>query len=85
VPAYLRLKYERQRRGWSQTTVGDAARRYGLRKGLSQADMSAIETGRVNPTDEELAALARVFHIGPPSVLMKPVTVVDPDEKPEGA
>ena len=73
----LRCYFERLRRDWSQQ---DAARA----SGLAQTTISAIERGRVVPTDDELKALARAFGIAPPHVLLKPTIVVhDPDEVAE--
>jgi transcriptional regulator with XRE-family HTH domain len=73
VPPYLRLKFERHKRGWSQTDLG-------MRANISQDDISAIERGRLNPTSAELQRLADAFRIYPPPVLMKSVVVKDPEE-----
>jgi len=70
---YLRLKFERQRRHWSQTTVGELVQRSGHHRKLRQADISEIELGRRIPTESELEALARVFCISPASLLLQPV------------
>ena len=69
-----RLKFERIKRGWSQTTLAYLAK-------LPQPVICLIETGRQNPTAAELDALGHAFGIAPPSVLLKEVTVVDPDEE----
>ena len=69
----IRLKFERIKRGWTQTTLAYLAQ-------LPQPVICLIETGRQNPTTDELDALGRTFGIAPPSVLLKKVTVQDPDE-----
>ena len=73
-----RLKFERIKRGWTQTTLAHLAK-------LPQPVICLIETGRQNPTTDELNALGQAFGIAPPSVLLKEVTVVDPDEVDVGA
>jgi transcriptional regulator with XRE-family HTH domain len=70
VPPYLRAKFERHRLRLSQQTVGQRA-------DLPQTLVSAIENGRVNPTDSELAALAEVFGIADPTQLLQPVHLQD--------
>lgn len=76
MPLYLRAKYERQRRGLTQAEVAAKAC-------LAQTLISAIETGRVNPSPDELAALGRAFGITPASVLLKPTEIHDPEELAE--
>src|SRR5262249_47454428 len=72
---YLRARAERHLRGWRQE---DVARR----TGIPQANVSAIETGRLNPTRDELERLAEAFLISPPEVLLKPCSIADPE--PDG-
>ena len=76
-PHLLRARFERQRRNWTlkQTAFFST---------LTPTEISLIETGRLKPTDAQLAKLAHAFRIAPPSVLLKPVAVVDPDEQPVG-
>ena len=69
----LRIRYERLRRGWSQEQLGRLSH-------IHQPVIAYIELGRVLPSDDELTSLARALGISPPSVLLKPVTVHDPDE-----
>jgi len=77
----LRIKFERVKRGWSQTCLGQRAHAMGgLPRVIAQAEISLIEAGRLTPTDEELEALGRALRISPASVLLKPVLVQDPDE-----
>ena len=73
---YLRVKFERQRRGLRQQDIAARTR-------LPQTTISAIENGRVNPTAEELAALAQAFDINP-ALLLLPVRVTDPEEVVRG-
>lgn len=67
----LRLKYERIKRHWSQTELG---RRAG---GLRAEIISLIESGRLQPTEEQLLHLANALAIAPPAVLLKPTVLVD--------
>ena len=60
----LALRFCRLNRGYTQTSVGHLAN-------LSQTAISLIESGRLNPTPAELAALARVFGVSPPELLLK--------------
>ena len=66
-------RLERLKRGWSQTTLAYLAK-------LPQPLICLIETGRQNPTTDELHALGRALGISPASVLLKAVTVRDPEE-----
>ena len=59
----LRLKYERRRRGWNQTTLAARAR-------LSQGVVSLIETGRLRPTETHLRRLAQALKVQPPRELL---------------
>ena len=68
--AILRLHYERIKRGWTQAELGRRAT-------IRQTDISAIERGRLNPTDDELLRLANALLISPPSVLLKPTVLPD--------
>jgi transcriptional regulator with XRE-family HTH domain len=72
-PPPLRARFERQRRNWTlkQTAFFST---------LTTAEISLIETGRLTPTDAQLEKLARAFRVSPPSVLLKPVAVSDPEE-----
>jgi ribosome-binding protein aMBF1 (putative translation factor) len=81
---YLRVEFERRRRCLSQDELGQSVRILGgLHRALKQSEISAIEHGRLIPTDDELEALGRVFQISPPSVLLKPCILArDPEEVP---
>ena len=70
MPPYLRAKFERHRLRLSQQTVGQRA-------DLPQTLVSAIENGRVNPTDDELAALAKALGVSDPTQLLQPVQLQD--------
>jgi transcriptional regulator with XRE-family HTH domain len=74
VPQYLRLKFERNRRGWSQATLGTLSHH-------SQSEISLFESGDLIPRPDDLERLARALGITPPHVLMKPVAVEDPEER----
>ncbi len=63
----LQLKSLRKARRVSQVHVQDAT-------GIWQAYISAFETGRMQPTRDQLILLARVFDV-PPDDLLKPVEV----------
>lgn len=52
-----KLFVERRRRGWSQQTLAHLA-------GLQAADVSRIETGRLQPYPSQAERLARVLGIG---------------------
>jgi transcriptional regulator with XRE-family HTH domain len=71
---YLRLKFERHARGWRQIDVARLAR-------IPQPTISAIESGRLNPTHAELERLADALRVSPPEALLKPVAVADPEEQ----
>lgn len=71
------LRKLRQDRNESQRFVSGEARKHGAR--LTQSDISEIERGRLVPTGLELAALAKVFNVSRPSVLLKHCTVVEPE------
>jgi len=68
-----RLRFERARRGWTQAALARAA-------GLSQPLVCLIESGRYDPTPDELTTLADALGIQPPQVLLKEIIVVDPEE-----
>jgi transcriptional regulator with XRE-family HTH domain len=72
--APLRLRYERESQGYTQVTLGEAA-------GLSSGVISGIESGRINPTQDQLDKLARVLRITPSHVLLKDVVVLPDDEE----
>ncbi len=69
----IRLHYERIKRRWTQAELG-------RRAGIRQSDLSAIERGRMVPSEDELLRLANALHLGPPSVLMKPTVLADEAE-----
>ena len=69
---FLRLKFERIRRHLSQDQLG-------RKTGIRQSDISAMERGRLNPTEDELARLANALLINPPSVLLKEIPIRDPE------
>lgn len=48
----------RRRRGWTQLQLAALT-------GLDNTLLSRIETGRVNPTDEERVTIARAFAVDP--------------------
>lgn len=52
----LRLRYERSRRGWSQTQLAAAAR-------MHTQQVSAIENGMMKPYPSQLLRLARALDI----------------------
>jgi transcriptional regulator with XRE-family HTH domain len=70
---YLRLKFERQRRGLSQQEIADRTR-------LPQVTISAIENGRTNPSPAELTALSEAFGIHP-ALLLSQVRVQEENEQ----
>ena len=57
----------REARGWNQTTLAEEAK-------LSQAVVSRIETGALEPNDERLTALAEALH-SPREILMREPSV----------
>lgn len=69
----LLLTEKRLRRGLRQRDVGALLRHFGHHRELAQAEISAIERGRLRPTSEELSALARLFNVSPPERLLQPV------------
>jgi transcriptional regulator with XRE-family HTH domain len=79
VPPYLRAKFERHRLRMSQQEVGDRAN-----PRLSQSTVSAIESGRVNPSPVELAALAQVLGVSDPAALLQPVRFVEDEGAARG-
>ena len=58
----LRVKRERLRRGWNQTTLAYHA-------GVPIPDVSRIETGRLLPTASQLAKLATALGLSPATLL----------------
>jgi transcriptional regulator with XRE-family HTH domain len=52
----LRLRYERQQRGWNQTVVAFRAK-------MSISDISRIETGRMRPYPDQLKRLGKLFGV----------------------
>ena len=63
-----RLKLERLARGFSQHAVAAATH-------IAQPHVSLIETGRLNPTTEELARLAQLFKVAPHELLKEVVVL----------
>ena len=61
-----RIKFLRIDQGLTQRRLADLAR-------LPRPELSRIESGRVNPTDKERAALARILKCDP-ATLLDPVT-----------
>jgi transcriptional regulator with XRE-family HTH domain len=82
VPPFIRIKYERVKRGWSQTDVAQRANKHGAYPKLDQNDISKMEQGRLLSTEEQLDALGRAFNISPASVLFEPVAIADPEPEP---
>ena len=82
---YIRLTYERNKRHWTQTQVGQLMKALGgYHRVLTQNEVSLIERGRLLPDAEQLAALGRLFKISPASMLLKPCPVSGlPEETPE--
>lgn len=71
-----RLKFERVRRGLSQSALAHLA-------GVPQPAVSLAESGRLAPAPEELSALARVLGL-PASALLLQVEIVDSAMKEGG-
>ena len=69
----LRIKYERIKRHWTQHEL---ARRSGVRV----EPIGLIESGRLQPTEDQSLRLANALAISPPSVLMKPTVLADEAE-----
>jgi transcriptional regulator with XRE-family HTH domain len=67
---YIRLTAERQKRQLTQKRVGKLLVEFGAPRLLAQAEISAMEVGRINPTPEELAAFGRLFGVSPPERLL---------------
>ncbi len=63
VPTCLRIRAERQKRGWTQLVVSRLAAQNG--QAITQNEISQLERGRLNPTPSERDALARVFQVAP--------------------
>ncbi|HEX5474970.1 MAG TPA: helix-turn-helix transcriptional regulator [Vicinamibacterales bacterium] len=77
---YLRIKFERHQRGWTQNDVAERTKIIGgLHRTMRQSEISAIERGVQIPTAAELDALARVFALSPASVLLTPCSIEDPE------
>lgn len=62
---YLRVRFERHRRGLPQRVIATAAN-------IPQPTLAQIESGRLLPTSEQLERLARTYGVAP-SDLLKPV------------
>lgn len=58
----LRIKFERLRRGWSQTVLAYHAT-------MSVADVSRIESGRLRPYPSQLEKLATALSVQPDALL----------------
>ncbi|MDA1082736.1 MAG: helix-turn-helix transcriptional regulator [Gemmatimonadetes bacterium] len=63
------LKLERLRRGWNQTTLACHA-------GISVADLSRIETGRLRPYPRQADRLGAALHLAP-SMLFDDIEVAE--------
>lgn len=74
----LRIRYERLRQGMLQRVLAEQS-------GLRQELVSNIETGRLNPTDDELLRLANVLHVNPPRALLTPVVIPEPEQMEQRA
>jgi len=72
----LRIRSERQKRGWTLRFVGRLAAESGYHRAMTPIEVSGIERGRVNPTAAELDALSRVYQIPPEDLLVEIVEVV---------
>jgi transcriptional regulator with XRE-family HTH domain len=70
IKPYLRLRLERHLRCWTQKDVARAS-------GIPQQIISAIESGRLNPTPDELDRLAHAFRVSPAELLLQPVALQD--------
>lgn len=80
----LRLTYERKARKWSQ---GEVARRAALLLGRwsrlrLQSIISRLELSQTKPTEQELEALAAIFEVQPPFVLLRQIAFVPADREP---
>ncbi len=73
----IRLKYERLDRGITQKGIE-------VLSGVPQPVVCLIETGRWNPTSDELQRLARVLGVQPPSALLCEI-VVEPNTERAGS
>jgi len=56
---------------------GDSIRQLATRSGLSYGEISLIETGRLKPTDQQLAKLAAALNITRTERLVRNVTLAD--------
>jgi transcriptional regulator with XRE-family HTH domain len=72
VAPFLRLKYERLRRQLSQFDLATKAN-------IPRPYISHFEKGRMTPTEDELFRLANVLLVSPPSILLKPCVLADPE------
>jgi transcriptional regulator with XRE-family HTH domain len=84
----LRLTLERKRRKWSQSDLADrVVEELGVVGFFSrmrhQYVISAIELGRITPTEDELNALARALQIAPAFALLTPVDLTRRDSLAE--
>src|SRR5947208_8796126 len=70
---FLRLRYERLARRLSLDKAGRLS-------GMTSAEVSLIENGRLVPSAQQLEKLAKAFHV-PANVLLKPVSIHDDPEK----
>jgi transcriptional regulator with XRE-family HTH domain len=73
VRPYLRCEFERHKRNWAQAYLSKLT-------GISQGDISAIESGRWIPSANQLGKLALALGVTPPAALIEPVNIIDPDE-----
>jgi transcriptional regulator with XRE-family HTH domain len=60
-----RMKFERLRRGWNQTTLAFLADH------MNAADVSRIETGRLQPYPSQLEKLSKALDVAPDQLLQE--------------
>jgi transcriptional regulator with XRE-family HTH domain len=56
---------------------GDTIRELAYRAGISAAEISMIEKGRLRPTPAQLAKLATALNVAPPERLLREVRITD--------
>jgi transcriptional regulator with XRE-family HTH domain len=72
-PLFLRVRYERLRRRLSIKNAGRLA-------GLTTAEISLLESGRLTPSPSQMARLGKAYQVEPASLLFKPVSIQDDSE-----
>jgi ribosome-binding protein aMBF1 (putative translation factor) len=65
-----RMKFERLQRGWNQTTLAFHADH------MNAADVSRIETGRLQPYPSQLEKLAKALDVAPDLLLQEIGSVI---------